>query len=108
MSKPKIFISYRREDEPWAAQVIQMHLKHYRCEVFLDVNMKGGIKWDKEIALTMYDEIANQVNESFPDFMKEFLFWLNNNGQEDYTISFGVACNCAGWKEETSNPKLQG
>ncbi|MDC1446564.1 hypothetical protein N8344_01170 [bacterium] len=32
----------------------------------------GEIEWDKEIALTMYDEIANQVNESFPDFMKDF------------------------------------
>jgi len=32
----------------------------------------GEIEWDKEIALTMYDEIADQVNASFPDFMKDF------------------------------------
>lgn len=32
----------------------------------------GEIEWDKDIALTMYDEIADQVNASFPDFMKEF------------------------------------
>ena len=32
----------------------------------------GEIAWDKEIALTMYDEIADQVNASFPDFMKDF------------------------------------
>ena len=41
----------------------------------------GEIKWDKEIALTMYDEIANQVNESFPDFMKEFFNCPRKQGE---------------------------
>ena len=32
----------------------------------------GKIEWSKEKVLELYDEIANQVNESFPDFMKDF------------------------------------
>ena len=41
----------------------------------------GEIKWDKEIALTMYDEIADQVNASFPDFMKEFFNCPRKQGE---------------------------
>jgi len=41
----------------------------------------GEIEWDKEIALTMYDEIADQVNESFPDFMKEFFNCPRKQGE---------------------------
>ena len=41
----------------------------------------GDIEWNKEIALTMYDEIANQVNASFPDFMKEFFNCPRNQGE---------------------------
>ena len=41
----------------------------------------GEIEWNKEIALTMYDEIANQVNASFPDFMKEFFNCPRNQGE---------------------------
>jgi len=41
----------------------------------------GEIQWDKEIALTMYDEIANQVNASFPDFMKEFFNCPRKQGE---------------------------
>ena len=32
----------------------------------------GTIEWDKDKVLSLYDEVANQVNESFPDFMKTF------------------------------------
>ena len=32
----------------------------------------GSIEWDKEKVLMLYDEVANQVNASFPDFMKTF------------------------------------
>ena len=32
----------------------------------------GEIEWSKEKVIELYDEIANQVNASFPDFMKEF------------------------------------
>ena len=41
----------------------------------------GEIEWDKEIALTMYDEIADQVNASFPDFMKEFFNCPRKQGE---------------------------
>ena len=41
----------------------------------------GDIKWDKEIALTMYDEIADQVNSSFPDFMKLFFNTPRKQGE---------------------------
>jgi DNA polymerase elongation subunit (family B) len=32
----------------------------------------GKIEWTKEKVIELYDEIANQVNASFPDFMKDF------------------------------------
>lgn len=32
----------------------------------------GTIEWDKDKVLSLYDEVANQVNASFPDFMKTF------------------------------------
>ena len=32
----------------------------------------GTIEWNKDKVLELYDEVANQVNESFPDFMKTF------------------------------------
>jgi len=32
----------------------------------------GTIEWDKEKVLMLYDEVSNQVNTSFPDFMKTF------------------------------------
>ena len=32
----------------------------------------GSIEWNKDKVLELYDEVANQVNESFPDFMKMF------------------------------------
>lgn len=41
----------------------------------------GEIEWDKEVALTMYDEIANQVNASFPDFMKDFFNCPRKQGE---------------------------
>jgi DNA polymerase elongation subunit (family B) len=41
----------------------------------------GEIQWDKEIALTMYDAIADKVNASFPDFMKEFFNCPRKQGE---------------------------
>ena len=38
----------------------------------------GEIEWSKEKVIELYDEIANQVNASFPDFMKEFFNVLVN------------------------------
>jgi len=32
----------------------------------------GTIEWNKDKVLELYDEVANQVNTSFPDFMKTF------------------------------------
>jgi DNA polymerase elongation subunit (family B) len=32
----------------------------------------GTIEWNKDKVLTLYDEVANQVNVSFPEFMKTF------------------------------------
>lgn len=32
----------------------------------------GTIEWNKDKVLQLYDEVADQVNESFPDFMKTF------------------------------------
>lgn len=40
--------------------------------VYKDQIDSGEIEWSKEIAMTLYDEIANQVNNSFPDFMRNF------------------------------------
>ncbi len=38
--------------------------------VYKDKIDSGEIEWDKEIAIKLYDEIASQVNASFPDFMR--------------------------------------
>jgi DNA polymerase elongation subunit (family B) len=35
------------------------------------VSKDPNAKWDKEIAIQVYDSIANQVNESFPSFMEQ-------------------------------------
>ena len=32
----------------------------------------GSIEWNKDKVLELYDEVANQVNTSFPEFMKTF------------------------------------
>lgn len=40
--------------------------------VYKDKIDSGEIEWSKEIVMALYDEIANQVNASFPDFMKSF------------------------------------
>jgi DNA polymerase elongation subunit (family B) len=32
----------------------------------------GTIEWNKDKVLQLYDEVTNQVNDSFPDFMKAF------------------------------------
>ena len=40
--------------------------------VYKDKIDSGEIAWDKDTVLALYDEVANQVNASFPDFMKSF------------------------------------
>jgi DNA polymerase elongation subunit (family B) len=32
---------------------------------------KGEVEWNKEIAIKLYDQISDNLNDSFPDFMKE-------------------------------------
>jgi len=51
----------------------------------------GTIEWNKDKVLTLYDEVANQVNESFPEFMKTF---FNVPRQEGEIIVAGRE-NCA-------------
>jgi DNA polymerase elongation subunit (family B) len=48
---------------------------------FKDEIDNGKIEWDKEIALEMYDAIADKVNASFPDFMKEFFNCPRKQGE---------------------------
>lgn len=48
-------------------------------EAFKKLEAEG--KWDKEIALTVHDEISNKVNDTFPSFMNEaFNTGLENGG----------------------------
>ena len=39
--------------------------------VIKDQVAKGEVEWNKEIAIKLYDQISDNLNESFPDFMKE-------------------------------------
>lgn len=48
---------------------------------FKDEIDNGKIEWDKEIALEMYDAIADKVNASFPDFMKDFFNCPRKQGE---------------------------
>lgn len=41
----------------------------------------GKMTWDKEIAVQLYDSIADQVNVSFPDFMKSAFHTPPQNGE---------------------------
>lgn len=41
----------------------------------------GEIEWDKDTVLALYDEVANQVNASFPDFMKSFFNCPRKQGE---------------------------
>ena len=51
----------------------------------------GTIEWNKDKVLQLYDEVADQVNESFPEFMKTF---FNVPRQEGEIIVAGRE-NCA-------------
>ena len=51
----------------------------------------GTIEWNKDKVLELYDEVADQVNESFPEFMKTF---FNVPRQEGEIIVAGRE-NCA-------------
>ena len=48
---------------------------------FKDEIDNGKIEWDKDIALEMYDAIADKVNASFPDFMKDFFNCPRKQGE---------------------------
>ena len=39
--------------------------------VIKDQVAKGEVEWNKEIAIKLYDQISDNLNDSFPDFMKE-------------------------------------
>ncbi len=49
--------------------------------VYKDRIDSGEIAWSKEIVMELYDEIAKQVNESFPDFMKSFFHVPRKQGE---------------------------
>lgn len=49
--------------------------------VYKDRIDSGEIEWNKEIVMDLYDEIAKQVNESFPDFMKSFFHVPRKQGE---------------------------
>jgi DNA polymerase elongation subunit (family B) len=51
----------------------------------------GELAWDKDLVLEYYDEIANQVNASFADFMKSF---FNVSRKQGEIIAAGRE-NCA-------------
>jgi len=42
---------------------------------------KGELNWDKDFAIKLYDSIAEKVNESFPDFMKDAFNCPRKNGE---------------------------
>ena len=39
--------------------------------VIKDQVANGELEWNKDIAIKLYDKISDQLNDSFPDFMKE-------------------------------------
>lgn len=41
----------------------------------------GTMKWNKEIAIELYDNIAEQVNQSFPAFMEQAFHCPRKNGE---------------------------
>jgi DNA polymerase elongation subunit (family B) len=49
--------------------------------VYKDKIDSGEIAWSKEIVIDLYDEIAKQVNVSFPDFMKSFFHVPRKQGE---------------------------
>lgn len=49
--------------------------------VYKDKIDSGEIAWSKEIVIDLYDEIANQVNASFPDFMISFFHVPRKQGE---------------------------
>ena len=42
---------------------------------------KGEIEWNKEIAIKLYDQISDNLNESFPNFMKQAFNVPRENGK---------------------------
>ena len=42
---------------------------------------KGELDWNKDFAIKLYDSIAEKVNESFPDFMKDAFNCPRKNGE---------------------------
>jgi DNA polymerase elongation subunit (family B) len=42
---------------------------------------KGNISWNKDTVVTLYDQIAEEVNESFPDFMYNYFHCPKSRGE---------------------------
>ena len=49
--------------------------------VLKDKVEKGELEWNKDVAIKLYDQIADQVNVSFPEFMKKAFNCPRDNGQ---------------------------
>jgi len=48
--------------------------------VLQDAITKGEVQWDKDLCITLYDNIADQVNDSFPAFMERAFHAPRKNG----------------------------
>jgi len=48
--------------------------------VLKDDIAKGEINWSKELCITLYDNIADQINDSFPSFMERAFHCPRKNG----------------------------
>jgi DNA polymerase elongation subunit (family B) len=49
--------------------------------ILKDQVAKGELKWDKELCIGLYDSIADQANESFPQFMEKAFHAPRKNGE---------------------------
>ena len=49
--------------------------------VLKDKVEKGELEWNKDVAIKLYDQIADQVNVSFPEFMKKAFNCPRDNGE---------------------------
>ena len=49
--------------------------------VLKDKVEKGELEWNKDVAIKLYDQISDQVNVSFPEFMKKAFNCPRDNGK---------------------------
>jgi len=49
--------------------------------VLKDKVEKGELEWNKDVAIKLYEQIADQVNVSFPEFMKKAFNCPRDNGE---------------------------